>query len=158
MSSTHYSYGLVPELMFSYAAALADKLVIAAEDKKIILVYSGMSGVSTATAIAMSLFSKHMNTAGMVYVRKEFEVPNSHGVLVEHGFDLNCNVNEDNSIAVFVDDFVSTGGTLFRCMDKYQGKFNRKITHCALSGPNSVEEVEKVMQDMGIRQMPGVVL
>ena len=114
MSGTHYGASMTPEVLYPWAKKMARSIVrkILANPKGEfilpVLVYRGMSGTTTATAIMAFIPEKHRPNVGMVYVRKENET--SHGCDVEHTY----NVTERNKTPVFIfcDDFIDAGATL----------------------------------------------
>ncbi len=83
-----------------------------------LLIYRGMSGVATATAVAQHMWRVHGIELHMCYVRKEDEV--SHGGACESDLDWEYwRRGGDGAIRftpVFVDDFVSSGNTLKRTL------------------------------------------
>lgn len=115
---SHYSNAQKPAELYTNAAQqVQDKLVRAyngRSDVRPVLCYQGMSGIAAATAVRLYLHLHFpMFTCGMLYVRKPDE--KSHGNRVEieypHGwsmYDEGCACLE----AVFVDDFICSGGTL----------------------------------------------
>lgn len=106
---THYSTHQDKKALLSRAQSLSTKLAKKLEehDGPVYLVYSGMSGISLATAIMLgSSFPFEM-----AYVRKPEE--ESHGLQVEYS-DRPARGAQD-IVGVFVDDFISSGATLRRC-------------------------------------------
>jgi hypothetical protein len=75
------------------------------------LLYSGMSGISLATGISLSMHNNYGITPAMIYVRKTRE--KSHGYREESMFS---STNAKQHIAYFVDDFISSGKTFKRCL------------------------------------------
>ncbi len=112
-ASTHnYSLSQSPRRLGEWASDVA--AMIKESGISPVLVYSGMSGVSAATALSLALHPLGVNYH-MCYIRKENEV--SHGVKIEHTF-----VGWDDKIPegftlVFVDDFISSGTTMKYCID-----------------------------------------
>lgn len=131
-SSTHYSFGQTPALMDNWArttAKLVRKFAKSKKSNKVVLCYTGMSGISHAVALSMALHRLRKSTleVGMVYVRKEYE--DSHGRKVEVSTDL-----EPYDLFIFVDDFIANGTTF----DKVQTGLstvciNAKLTAVALA-------------------------
>jgi orotate phosphoribosyltransferase len=115
--STHYSKALNPTLLYRAANQAAEDLVAKAAGKRIVLVYSGMSGVSFATALSIAVETQYNVEVDMIYVRKENEA--SHGRKVEHSLG----VFQTPSFIVFVDDFISSGATAYRCRKAVNGKW-----------------------------------
>jgi orotate phosphoribosyltransferase len=103
--STHYSFGLEPTKLAKWAKDMAKSLTQKRKPgQSYVLCYSGMSGISLATALALE-YAKKDKTLGMMYVRKKGE--KSHGCTVES----EMRDTKKNVMFVFVDDFVSTGET-----------------------------------------------
>lgn len=108
--STHGShYSLAHDhRLYDFGRAAANKIYELTDGRNndAVLIYTGMSGISAATAIACAQLARHRKPSRMCYVRKLNE--SSHGLHVE---------TEDApwstlSMAIFVDDFVSSGRTL----------------------------------------------
>ena len=78
-----------------------------------ILVYTGLSGIGSATALSMRLASLSGNRFkfGMIYVRKPNE--RSHGSKIETQLD---EIGDMPVKLFFVDDFISAGYTFTRTM------------------------------------------
>lgn len=130
--STHYNDGLSQHMtrLSEVAMKRAKELVSDFNPKKgkykgfsPLIAYSGMSGISMATAVAMMLRLKHPKFKfGMVYVRKDDE--KSHGRPVE--FVISDDVAQ--YMLVFADDFISSGTTgnfVYRkCCEELPGYVN----------------------------------
>jgi len=118
MASSHYSKAQnISELNFNCAAWATHIMKMCNKRRRNwfpILCYRGMSGIASATAVAMQMHLKDPEFAfGMVYVRKEDED--------SHGSDLEMNGIEDvpegkRRVLVFVDDFICGGTTRRHCM------------------------------------------
>lgn len=115
--STHYSKAQDPAHMSSWAQRAAIQLVEMWKGKELrvpVLLYSGMSGVASATALSLELAVRDIKF-GMMYVRKVGE--QSHGMAVEHYLPP---VLEDEGFKryepVFVDDFTACGDTMRYCL------------------------------------------
>lgn len=128
MVLTHYGASMRPQKLTVQAATMARELTeqfFGANDK-IVLFYSGMSGVASATALTtvMSCVTEGPNPAisAMVYVRKDQEV--SHGGPVEISIIEEFS-ESDRIIPVFIDDFVCEGRT-FRYVKKRVAKYVKK--------------------------------
>ena len=106
-NSTHYSLAMDSEIL-DYAKEAVDKIeeITCGRPEKALLVYTGMSGTSSATAI-VTLQLLAGKKSHQVYVRKEGE--SSHGRTVERN---HFNVDRDIHCIVFVDDSVQSGKTL----------------------------------------------
>jgi len=65
---SHYSYSLEPEALVKAASSIAEDILHEVGDREFAMVYSGMSGVALATALAIELDDKEQ--FHMVYVRK----------------------------------------------------------------------------------------
>jgi hypothetical protein len=93
---------------------------------KIVLFYSGMSGIASATALTTlsACVTEGPNPAisALVYVRKPLE--DSHGQVVEISI-INEFKSTDRIIPVFIDDFVCEGRT-FKYVKKQIAKYVRK--------------------------------
>jgi orotate phosphoribosyltransferase len=120
LESTHYSKALNASLLYRAANQVAEDLVAKAAGKRIVLVYSGMSGISFATALSIAVETQYNVEVDMIYVRKEHEV--SHGVPVEHSY----NIFTMPSFVVFVDDFISSGATAHRCSNAVDRRWKGK--------------------------------
>lgn len=118
MASSHYSKAQEIQQLHENSAGWAKHIIKMCREHRRrwypILCYRGMSGVASATAVAMHLHIQDPGFMfGMVYVRKSHE--NSHGG------DLEMTGIEDvpdgaKRVLVFVDDFVCSGDTRTTCM------------------------------------------
>lgn len=112
-------------------------------DKKAkpLLIYRGMSGIATSTALASAMYRlKGMQDFGMMYVRKKEE--KSHGSRVEHSYNY-----KHKYVIVFVDDFVTSGDTRSATLQEVKHlaysifhtdfKYNNDFYVCATSGDRS---------------------
>ena len=117
--STHYSNAQTTTKLNNWAERKA-KVIIARykqaspdQRKPPLFCYTGMSGVSHATALSLALKRQSPRFKfGMAYVRKDNE--RSHGCDVEHcfkGFPIEYE-------GIFVDDFVCNGNTYNRVKTK----------------------------------------
>lgn len=81
-----------------------------------ILVYTGLSGIGSATALSLALHkrSKGEFKFGMIYVRKPNE--KSHGSQIERNLDDLSGIRKLTHKLVFVDDFISSGTSYARAM------------------------------------------
>lgn len=130
---SHYSNAQIPRLLSTWAWASAQMLArrygkggtqYGVESP--VLVYTGMSGVASATALvlAMERLPKSLQFAyGMAYIRKEHE--KSHGQPVEFEWVNTSRGLREAQAVVFVDDFICLGTTVMRCIQVSK-------THCAL--------------------------
>lgn len=112
-----------------------------------VLVYTGMSGTSMATALAMYIRILAPNLKfHMVYIRKDNE--DSHGAKVEHTLSK-YHDRDVQHVGVFVDDLISSGETLQRCRDKVESFFKEypkfHIRHTVLFGKYSKRVLDSVM-------------
>lgn len=116
---THYSKAQDPAYMTEWARTAYTQLTGLWEGKKDrvpVLVYSGMSGIASATVLSLVLH-KHGVVFGMVYVRKVGE--QSHGYGIEHHLpELWSSEGYARLEPVFVDDFISTGETMRYCISR----------------------------------------
>lgn len=140
--NSHYSRAQQPGPLMKWSLDAAQELVLmfsAGEYKDFypVLVYTGMSGIATATALSLAIGDERLRF-GMMYVRKEGE--KSHGTGVE-----TCNVETNLPIKfIFCDDFISNGDTCIRVFEKLMSRFNVLIEMedvlCALSSKDSFIE------------------
>jgi hypothetical protein len=117
---SHYSFGLNAKPLRNWAKRTAK--VVAAESRELsktpVFCYSGMSGVSIATALQMAMgqFKDRFVEPEMVYVRKSDE--KSHGKAIENSFCDSYNFNptlyHTSHFFIFVDDFITHGDTFAR--------------------------------------------
>jgi orotate phosphoribosyltransferase-like protein len=109
-SSSHYSLGMGSDLL-EYSISCADKLHSLFGDQidETALVYQGMSGISAATGIVMAQLMGYGKKSQQFYVRKNDE--SSHGDNIEYSSNFH-----KAQVFVFVDDFLSSGQTLSRCV------------------------------------------
>lgn len=108
LRSSHYFIAQDPKELRRWAVDAAKAIVAHYRAKKLrpLFCYTGMSGVSHATALALALQSYRSGFKfGMAYVRKDNE--KSHGNNVETAYPGHM---EDYEL-VFVDDFVMSGTT-----------------------------------------------
>lgn len=126
---THYSNSLIPNELNRISKIQAKKILKDfagnGKFKKFMprFIYSGMSGVSAATALALNL--KQLNPRfkfNMSYVRKKRE--KSHGQKIEFSYyDYEINKKE---LIIFVDDFVEQGNSLVYTYTNYLN-FEKKL-------------------------------
>lgn len=126
--TTHYSRAQDPESLYDWAKSLIKNCEEEGIDvARFRLLYSGMSGVATATALSIAIYNHTAKTVGMVYVRKEHE--KSHGSPTEN----NISVYDEPPILVFVDDFICDGNTINYVYGKYLEEYkNYRLTYAAL--------------------------
>lgn len=128
MVLTHYGASMRPRTLVGQVASIALKLTeeFFGVNDKIVLFYSGMSGVASATALttlsACVTEGPNPPISALVYVRKATE--QSHGQLVEISIINEFNPT-DRIIPVFIDDFVCEGRT-FKYVKKQIAKYVRK--------------------------------
>lgn len=113
-NTSHYtgSLALKPDKLEEWADKVASTLPMFLQGKRPLFCYSGMSGIAHATALSLAYYQHHGACFGMLYVRKPEE--RSHGSRVESNIS---GVENENSVLVFVDDFVSSGETRNRVID-----------------------------------------
>jgi len=118
MSTTHYSNAQNIQELTENASSWAKRIMEECKGRRKlypILCYRGMSGIASATAIAMQLHQQDpLFKFGMVYVRKEDED--------SHGSDLEMTGISDvpdvkRRVLVFVDDFICAGYTKRAVLD-----------------------------------------
>jgi len=97
--------------MVSWSNRSADSIINVAQDRDIILIYSGMSGVNHAAYITSAIFTKYGKVCHQAYIRKNNE--KSHGLPIET--DTNITILE-HPLLVFVDDFISSGTSMLYCV------------------------------------------
>lgn len=104
---THYSFSQNPKKLNDWAEAVAERIKLA-NLPNIMLCYTGMSGISSATALMLKLHEKNI-LVEMCYVRKPDE--ESHGNPVE----LSTTSDYCPSFTkIFVDDFIASADTFRR--------------------------------------------
>jgi len=121
---THYGISMNAVDLRKWADQTAKDIVFTCEARKVtpIFLYSGMSGIASATALMLSLPSDFQY--GMAYVRKDNE--DSHGCAVELAF-VDGPPTPNKCIFVFVDDFVCSGNTFAFTFRKYMLRFSVEI-------------------------------
>lgn len=140
----HYSHAQRPEKLFYNCRLIADQIIekwMNSEEHYPVLVYQGMSGVASATALSYMLVeaAKEYRTAtefapnfrfGMLYVRKLEEI--SHGEKVEYdNVFIGDQETHKKPVFIFVDDFISSGYTFARCQ-RGATTLYREATHKGL--------------------------
>lgn len=146
MSNTHYSLAFEPAKLAKWAEREAERLanLFVNTTGKPVLVYTGLSGVSTATALMLAL-DKYEVKYGMAYVRKTGE--NSHGAPVE-----TANFTGGNYYMVFVDDFVCGGDTTRRCYKKMSGRYGKPtgiVFSMCRAGINTKDAIAEFTSEYG---------
>lgn len=109
--ATHYAdYSQNPVRLHKISLSLANKIVKKYPGHYYVLMYSGLSGISLATALSMALYKKTKVSTGMFYARKETEI--SHSRTHNGRYEYSISVPSGKPVVyLFVDDFVSTGNT-----------------------------------------------
>lgn len=123
---THYGIAMANRIG-DWAQAMAEDIAYLCIDEPTafpVLVYRGMSGVASATALSIFL-NKTGTVHGKLYVRKDEE--KSHGSSVEAS-DLFEMDSGQTPLYIFVDDFIDRGGTLEAVLDKVQTYMKTAIT------------------------------
>jgi orotate phosphoribosyltransferase len=114
--SSHYSQSFNTALMKQWARASAVNINkvknIEFPKHRIVLVYTGMSGVSHAMFLSAALHRNGVR-AEHLYVRKGHEKSHGSSTLEYSMFE---DYNKHQYVLVFVDDFTSTGATRKRCL------------------------------------------
>ncbi len=133
MGTDHYSLAQRPEALYKWATKSAQKLTEAmkGEFKGLtpVLVYSGLSGISHATALSMAL---HKRTPHFLFYRRK-DGENAHGnERWEHNIPSNTWMKEGDRqerdmFLVFVDDLVSSGSTRHRCFSGIEECMNHDM-------------------------------
>jgi len=109
---THYSMAFDLNRMQTLCNEAAFKLNEYQKENKcdIVFIYSGMSGIATATALAHYLYSGYDIVAHMIYVRKEND--NNHNDSI---VEWSENSQRYNKAAIFfIDDLIESGNTFNR--------------------------------------------
>lgn len=106
----HYSYAQKPYMLKPWAYEEATSL-IELNYSHIVLVYSGMSGISAATALSLALYERSKDHS-MIYIRKSNEVSHGESIECENFYSL------ENATFLFVDDFIQSGTTRDYCLNK----------------------------------------
>jgi adenine/guanine phosphoribosyltransferase-like PRPP-binding protein len=135
---SHYSFGQKPFMLMPWSQKMAKEIHTTFKDGGVmpVLLYSGMSGIALSTAVANSFYSMYGQNLYMTYIRKEGE--RSHGSNVEWEYLYDKDILHEDYVSffclpdksktgkipiclIFVDDFVSSGQTLIRCINKFRG-------------------------------------
>lgn len=114
--STHYSKGQTMNQLVDAATVLSERVhnEYLKTNKIPLFVYSGMSGIASATAIALYYYQCYDYQVEMIYVRKENE--KSHGSSIEIS---NRELLRSSDIQpYFVDEMICGGDTLKYCISK----------------------------------------
>lgn len=121
--SSHYGESMNPEYMANWAKwVVKDIRKLLKQGKYPVLIYRGMSGVTTATALAMHMDSNDGANFGMIYVRKEDE--KSHGGTIETSLMKSAG----REIAwIFCDDFIDKGGTALEVIQTVSTRYTADI-------------------------------
>lgn len=116
--NTHYDKALSPLALKTWGKEMAESIVNLCSDKSHpILIYTGLSGITAATAISINLPDNFSH--GLAYVRKNGE--KSHGCKVERGGNYPAtDIEKANAKYIFVDDFYASGKTATRVFAEYQ--------------------------------------
>jgi len=112
---THYSMAFDLNRMQTLCNEAAFKLNEYQKENKcdIVFVYSGMSGIATATALAHYLYCGYDIAAHMIYVRKENDI-NHNGSNVEWSDN---DLKYHKAVVFFVDDLIESGDTFNHTRD-----------------------------------------
>lgn len=133
---SHYSLAQKPKQLHLWASRMAMSIIDNMIEEPV-LVYTGLSGISAATALSIVL-SGFGKSCGMVYIRKKLE--KSHGNPIESEIPNSFT----NPEYIFVDDFICSGDTRYWCEEKLGCRFNWKALQ-KLTLPD-VEEVNEVIK------------
>lgn len=98
-------------------------------DEELVLVYRGMSGIATATAMSLWWHSTTYKDAkgrglSMAYVRKDSEVNDCHGDRVETEWSSE-HARSRRLNLVFIDDFVSSGESMRKALSGFIAHYQR---------------------------------
>lgn len=127
----HYSKAQLADQLDQWAREAASRLIDKHKDwaglpsvrlddeldqhvKPPLLMYSGMSGISSATALSLAVYRQCGRNIPMVYVRKDGE--RSHGSRVEHDYLY----RDYTYTGYFVDDFIDSGDTRHRVITEVE--------------------------------------
>ena len=152
--SSHYSQSFNPELMKAWAKKAAWAVNFKKNEdfpgNRIVLVYTGMSGVAHGMYLSAALHRNNVKHEHL-YVRKAHE--KSHGRKVESSlFD---DYRNNKYVLVFVDDYIFGGTTRKSCittvfadtsMKENKIKFSGLIT-CTFKAPHPVTMTLAVVKD-----------
>jgi adenine/guanine phosphoribosyltransferase-like PRPP-binding protein len=126
---SHYSRAQQPKLLQETTIHTGKILarLTKRRDEELVLVYRGMSGVATATA--MALWWAHTQCPdvvgrglSMAYVRKNYEVSDCHGNAVE--IEWSSDQAQDRVVnLVFIDDFIASGETMNKALAEVTATF-----------------------------------
>jgi hypothetical protein len=138
---SHYSKAQKPKLLAEWATIAFDDLgkIERLKDPESypVLVYTGLSGISAATALSMEMAVRDMKF-GMCYVRKPKE--ECHGSSLEMELIDPRDECGTKAIPIFVDDFIASGDTMRRCADATESLMLwEPIVDCMLTGGDSDE-------------------
>lgn len=128
--NSHYGKSMRPDRLARSAKNMAEQIEAKLFGPEVperiypVLIYTGMSGVATATAIAMHL-TDYADRFGMMYVRKENET--SHGSSVEYSVAETLHSKQLEPVFIFVDDFIQGGMTAARVISKISQHLKIKI-------------------------------
>ena len=125
---THYGNSMNMAALNNWAEMVAADIRQLMEDNpKItpVLLYTGMSGISAATAIMMHLGRHHNCSVGMVYVRKPDE--KSHGARIEYANLQKLERKQTKPFFIVVDDFIHSGETVLNILRAASMKFRCRI-------------------------------
>lgn len=107
--ANHQSPNQESEALWRFGNVIADQ-IIRTIDGPVVLVYSGMSGIGTATSLMLALEDNKnwKHPIGMLYVRKAQQEPNKPACSWH-------NIALPNTTYIFVDDHIGGGNTFARC-------------------------------------------
>jgi orotate phosphoribosyltransferase-like protein len=122
------------------------------------LIYTGMSGISTATAIAQEYYRRYKKNLHMIYVRKDNE--NSHGSRIEtepftRQFDFHGNYIPYIPVTIdliFVDDFVSSGNTVVNVLAQFS-EFQRDQRKVEVNDILIIDQRDRYLVDIPTPRM-----
>lgn len=149
----HYSKAQSPRKLIVWAREAAADLKRYDDDGfDIVLVYTGMSGVASATALMAEYFNLTSKDLKCVYVRKEGE--KSHGSAVESNCTTKLDKTNPKNMILFVDDFICSGETTARVIHKLSNHYwfkidfdeMLKLVYLSLSGHNTEVDYEPIVK------------
>lgn len=120
---THYGSSMDAFYMGEWGRKMAATISSTIDAGKYpILIYRGMSGTTTATAIAVNIKEEHRHQFGMVYVRKKNE--KSHGSKIEYS---KLDPANREIVWILCDDFISSGKTALEIIKAVSMHFDLDI-------------------------------
>lgn len=119
LDSSHYSYATDPTSMNVWSGNVARYLVKLCKkiNMGLVLYGTGVSGVTSIIAISQKLERYKNFEYGFILIRKKYD--ENHNYTEQESFFKGNRTA--NSIWIFVDDFIDTGGTFNNCISALKG-------------------------------------